>query len=86
MVVGITRVLAAVVVMLILLVDVQPGTCGSPSLLSPVNSLSRTVTTTTTKVVKTSVATLNTAVAAPFKVLNSVGNAVGNTVIVKKRK
>lgn len=72
MVVGIGRALAAIVVMLILLVDVQPTMGAVPSLLSPISSVGKMLATTTTKVVKTSVATLNMAAAAPRNVLSKV--------------
>jgi hypothetical protein len=76
MVVRLGRVVAAVAVMLTFLVNVRPGMGTVPKLLRPIASVGNAVSTTTKKVAKTSVATLNKAVAAPKKMLNKVSSTV----------
>lgn len=58
------------------MVGARSARCETPLLLRPIASVGKTVTTTTTKVAKTSVATVGAIVSAPANVLRKVGSTV----------
>ena len=76
MLVGIRRVLVAIVVTLTLSLGVRPAVCGISSIFSPITSAVKIVSKTTTKVAKTSVATIKKVAAAPKNLLTKVSKTV----------
>ncbi len=70
------KILSAVVVLSILLINVQPTVCQAASLFSPITYIGNSVMKTTKKVANTSVSTVKTVVAAPKNLLTKVGKTI----------